>query len=106
MRADLIGIFMCAFLAGGLLTFLGGVIKHFNAGNMINLFDDKKHDKDKVSRVVGRNFLFTGLSTILIAVISIFINEVYYNYVMMMQLVLIIVGLMATFYQFNKYCKK
>ncbi|MFX0548508.1 hypothetical protein ACOAKC_04155 [Hathewaya histolytica] len=40
MKVDLIGIFMCAFL--------GGVIKHFNAGDMINLFDDKKHDKDKV----------------------------------------------------------
>lgn len=45
--ANLIGIILVAFLAGGFLTFLGAIIRFFNAGDMLNFFDDKKHDKYK-----------------------------------------------------------
>ncbi|XZH20931.1 DUF3784 domain-containing protein [Clostridium perfringens] len=76
--ADLTGILVLAFLGGGILTFLGVIIKHFNAGDILNGFDEKKHDKEKVSRIVGMDFLIIGLSIIIIALISIFIDKKYY----------------------------
>ncbi len=54
--ADLTGILVLAFLGGGILTFLGVIIKHFNAGDILNGFDEKKYDKEKVSRIVGMDF--------------------------------------------------
>ncbi|MFD3155978.1 DUF3784 domain-containing protein [Haloimpatiens sp. FM7330] len=104
--ADLTGIFVVAFLAGGILTFLGAIIKYFNAGDIINFFDEKKHDKDKVSRIVGRDLLIIGVSVIISAVISIFIDEKYYNFMMVSQVFIIIFGLVLTNYQFFKCCKK
>ena len=43
--ADLTGILVFAFLGGGILTFLGAIIKYFNCGDILNGFDEKKHDK-------------------------------------------------------------
>lgn len=105
--ADLTGILLLAFLGGGILTFLGIIIKHFNAGDILNGFDEKKHDKDKVSKIVGMDFLITGLSVIIIAFISIFINEKYYNVIMITQGIIIVFGLIITLYhQFFKCDKK
>lgn len=47
--ADLTGILVLAFLGGGILTFLVAIIKYFNLGDILNGFDEKKHDKEKVS---------------------------------------------------------
>lgn len=104
--ADLTGILVVAFLAGGFLTFLGVIIKYFNAGDMLNFFDEKKHDKDKVSKVVGRDLLGTGLIVIIIAVMSIFIDKKYYNAVMLSQSVILILGLIISFYHQMYKCKK
>ena len=40
--ADLTGILVFAFLGGGILTFLGAIIKYFNCGDILNGFDEKK----------------------------------------------------------------
>ncbi|GAB6169609.1 hypothetical protein JCM1393_20690 [Clostridium carnis] len=103
--ADLTGIFMLAFLAGGILTFLGAIIKYFNAGDIINFFDDKKHDKDKTSKIVGRNLLIMGLTIISIAIISIFVDEKYYNFIMGTQGFIAVIGVPITYYEFFRYCK-
>ncbi|MDU1314819.1 DUF3784 domain-containing protein [Clostridium septicum] len=104
--ADLTGILVFAFLAGGILTFLGSIIKFFNAGDILNFFDESKHDKDKVSKIVGKDLLTIGVSVIIIAIIGIFINEKYYNFIMISQAAIVILGLVITIYhQFFK-CKK
>ena len=101
--ADLTGILVLAFLGGGILTFLGVIIKYFNAGDILNGFDEKKHDKEKVSRIVGMDFLIIGLSVIIIALISIFIDKKYYNAIMMTQGIIIVLGLIKALYdQFFK----
>lgn len=105
--ADLAGILVFAFLGGGILTFLGAIIKYFNAGDVLNFFDEKKHDKDKVSRIVGRDLLVIGLSIITIAIIGIFIDKKYYNAIMISQVFIVILGLIITCYhQFFKCNKK
>jgi len=103
---DLLGILLFAFLGGGTLTFLGSIIKYFNAGDIINFFDEKKHDKDKVSRIVGRDLLLIGLSVIIIAIISIFVDRRYYIALMISQVFIVVFGVMVPKYQFSKYCKK
>lgn len=91
------------FLGGGILTFLGAIIKHFNAGDILNGFDEKKYDKEKVSRIVGMDFLIIGLSVIIIALISIFIDKKYYNAIMITQGIIIVLGLIKALYdQFFK----
>ena len=101
--ADLTGILVLAFLGGGILTFLGVIIKHFNAGDILNGFDEKKHDKEKVSRIVGMDFLIIGLSVIIIALISIFIDKKYYKAIIITQGVIIALGLIKALYdQFFK----
>lgn len=105
--ADLTIILLFAFLSGGILTFLGTIIKYFNTGDILNFFDEEKHDKEKVSRIVGRDLLFIGLSIMLIAVISIFIDKKYYNTIMIFQISILILGLIITAYhQFFKCRKK
>ena len=104
--ADLTGILLLAFLGGGIVTFLGAIIKYFNAGDMLNLFDEKKHDKDKVSKVVGLDLLVIGLSIIIIAIISIFMDEKYYNHIMISQVVILVLGLIITTYHQLFKCGK
>ena len=103
---DLTSILLFAILVGGILTFLGAIIKYFNAGDILNFFDQQKHDKDKVSKLVSTDLLFIGLSVILIAIISIFINQKYYNIMMIGQTVIVLFGLAITLYhQFFKSFK-
>lgn len=104
--ADLTGILLLAFLGGGIITFIGAIIKFFNAGDVLNFFDEKKQDKDKVSRIVGRDFLVIGLSIIIFAIFSIFINEKYYNAIMITQVVIVIFGVIISTYHFFWSCKK
>lgn len=105
--ADLTGILIFAFLGWGIITFLGAIIKYFNAGDILNFFDEKKYDKDKTSKFVGSDFLVIGLSIILITIISIFIDEKYYNFAMISQVIILILGLIIAFYhQFFKCRKK
>ena len=103
---DLTSILLFAILAGGILTFLGVIIKYFNAGDVLNFFNEKRQDKDKISKLVGTDLLFIGLSVILIAVISLFINQKYYNIMMISQTVIVLLGLAVTLYhQFFKCFK-
>ncbi|MEG0308556.1 MAG: DUF3784 domain-containing protein [Clostridium sp.] len=103
---DLTGILLLAFLGGGILTSLGAIIKYCNIGDVLNFFDEEKHDKDKVSRIVGRDLLAIGLSIIAIAIISIFIDTKYHNAIMMGQVFIVVFGLIITFYHQMFKCRK
>ena len=46
---------MFAFLGGGIVTFIGSIIKFFNAGDILNFYDEKIYDKNKVSKIVGND---------------------------------------------------
>lgn len=106
MKPDLIGILIFAFLGGGILTFIGGIIKFFNAGDILNFYDEEKHDKNAVSSFVGSDIFYTGLGVILIAIISIFLNEKYYYALMLTQVAITILGLLLSCYHFFFTCKK
>ena len=74
---------MFAFLGGGIVTFIGSIIKFFNAGDVLNFYDEKIHDKNKVSKIVGNDIFYTGLGIILIAIIIITIIEyIFYKFVL------------------------
>ena len=69
---------MFAFLGGGIVTFIGSIIKFFNAGDVLNFYDEKIHDKNKVSKIVGNDIFYTGLGIILIARLSINLCKWFY----------------------------
>lgn len=106
MEPDLTAILMFAFLGGGIITFIGGIIKFFNAGDILNFYDEKKQDKNKVSKLVGGDMFYTGLGIIFIAIISIFLSDKYHYFMMILQVTIMIVGLLLSIYHFIFSCKK
>lgn len=106
MAPDLTGILMFAFLGGGILTFIGGIVKFFNAGDILNFYDEKKQDKDKVSKLVGGDIFYTGILIIFIGIISIFLNDKFHYFIMMLQVIIMIIGLILSTYDMIFRCKK
>ena len=106
MKPDLTRILMFAFLGGGIVTFIRSIIKFFNAGDILNFYDEKIYDKNKVSKIVGNDIFYTGLGIILIAIISIFLNNKYYYAMMITQTITLLMGLLLSCYHFFWTCKK
>lgn len=102
---DLYGLIIITLIMGGMFTFLGWVIKSQNAGDMLNGFDAKKYDKDKVSRIVGGDMLYTGLLIILIGVIGVFLSSKFYNYITIAQVVIFVIGIIKSIYDMDKNCR-
>lgn len=102
---DIFGLIIITMLMGGLFTFLGWVIKSQNAGDMLNGFDAKKYDKDKVSRIVGGDMLNTGLLIILVGVIGIFLDNKFYNYIPFVQVGIVALGVIKSMYEMDKKCR-
>lgn len=106
MQPDLTGILLFAFLGGGIVTFIGAIIKFFDAGDILNFYDEKIHDKNKVSKFVGNDLFYTGIGTILIAIVSIFLSNNYYLTMMITQLFILVIGFLISCYHFFWKCKK
>lgn len=104
-NVDIFGLIIITMLMGGLFTFLGWVIKSQNAGDMLNEFDAKKYDKDKVSRIVGGDMLNTGLLIILVGVIGIFLDNKFYNYIPFVQVGIVALGVIKSMYEMDKKCR-
>lgn len=104
-NVDIFGLIIITMLMGGLFTFLGWVIKSQNAGDMLNGFDAKKYDKDKVSRIVGGDMLNTGLLIILVGVIGIFLDNKFYNYIPFVQVGIVALGVIKSMYEMDKKCR-
>ncbi|MBU3110938.1 DUF3784 domain-containing protein [Clostridium lacusfryxellense] len=102
---DLYGLIIITLIMGGMFTFLGWVIKSQNAGDMLNGFDAKKYDKEKVSRIVGGDMLYTGLLIILIGVIGVFLSSKFYNNITITQVVIFVIGIIKSIYDMDKNCR-
>ena len=96
-------ILLSTMFFGGFFTFLGWVSKSQNAGDMINGFDPKKHDKEKVSKIFGNHFLFIGLSVIVIGIIGMALTKVNPNSFMNIQKGVVIAGIIKMIYTLEKH---
>ena len=101
---DIYGLIIITLLVGGLLTFLGWIIKSQNAGDMLNGFDAKKYDKDTVSRIVGRDMFNTGILVIFVGGIGLFLTSKFYNYITFAQIAIVILGIIKSMYDMDKKC--
>lgn len=104
-NVDIYGLVMITLFTGGFFTFLGWVIKTQNAGDMLNGFDAKKYDKEKVSRIVGGDILNAGLLIISVGIVGIFLSSKFYNYISFSQVGILILGLIKSSYDMDKKCK-
>jgi hypothetical protein len=102
---DVYGLIIITLIMGGMFTFLGWIIKSQNAGDMLNGFDAKKYDKEKVSRIVGGDMLYTGILVILIGVVGAFFSSKFYNYITIAQVVIYIIGIIKMMYDMTKKCR-
>ena len=105
-NVDIYGLIIVTSFMGGLLTFLGWVMKSQNAGDMINGFDARKYNKDKVSKIVGKDMLSTGILIILVGIIGFFFSSKMYNYITFVQIGLFIAGIIKSVYDMEKKCRK
>ncbi|MGG7059829.1 DUF3784 domain-containing protein [Clostridium tertium] len=103
---DIYGLIISTLLIGGMFTGLGWIIKSQNAGDMLNGFDEKKYYKDKVSKIVGRDMFYTGISIILIGVFGIFFNSKVYNYIAFTQSGIVIIGIIKSMYDMDTKCRR
>ena len=46
---------MFAFLGGGIVTFIGSIIKFFNAGDILNFYDEKIYDLRDIYKMFSIN---------------------------------------------------
>lgn len=106
MSNDKIVLLIVTILMGGILTGFGAIIKTQNAGDMINGFDDKRDDKDKVSRIMGRALLYTGLLEIMVGIVGILFLDKYLKAVGIIQAIIVCAGLGIGTYRANKYGRK
>ncbi|MGL5151172.1 MAG: DUF3784 domain-containing protein [Clostridium sp.] len=104
-NADISGIIVITLLVGGLFTFLGWVIRSQNAGDMLNGFDAKKYNKDKVSSIVGGDILHTGLLVVFVGVIGVFLSNTFYNYITFAQVGIVVLGIIKSMYDMDKKCR-
>ncbi|WP_017473260.1 DUF3784 domain-containing protein [Amphibacillus jilinensis] len=95
----MIDTFILLTLAGLFFISLGSVIYYYKAGDMINFFNPKKHDKAKVSRIAGRNLLLMGLTNLLFAIISLLVNQQRLNFLLTVLFLLVLIGIIVTVYQ-------
>lgn len=102
MNSELLKMQVAFIFSGIFLLFIGFVSKTQNAGDMINGFNEKKHNKEKVSKILGNNFLCTGICIlILISITFVFKNiEIYVLEVIIM--FVFIIGVLRTMYQIKK----
>lgn len=105
-NVDIYGIVIITLFMGGFPLFLGWVIKSQNAGDMLNGFDRKKYDKNKVSRIIGSDMFNTGLLIILLGVFGIFLSSKLYNYITFIQISIVIIGIIKIMYDMEKKCKR
>ena len=104
-NVDIYGVIMITLFIGGFFTFLGWVIKSQNAGDMLNGFDAKKYNKDKVSSIVGKDILHTGIVIIFIGSVSVFIDSKYYNFTTLLQMGILLLGIIKSMYDMEKKCR-
>lgn len=92
-------------LLGGMFTFFGWVMKSQNAGDMVNGFDEKKHDRKKVSKIMGGNLLAVGISVFVIGGIGLFFGGEYIDFFLGIQTAVVVIGVIKAVYKTNKYGK-
>lgn len=102
MNSELLKMQIAFIFIGIFLVFIGFISKTQNAGDMINGFDEKKHDKEKVSKILGNNFLCTGICIlILISITFVFKNINIYILEAIIMFVFIL-GIVRTIYKVKK----
>ncbi|MBD7915086.1 DUF3784 domain-containing protein [Clostridium sp. Sa3CUN1] len=105
-NVDIYGLVMITIFIGGFFTFLGWVIKSQNAGDMLNGFDAKKYNKDKVSMIIGRDMLNVGLLVIFLGIIGMFLSSKFYNYITFSQISIFLLGIIKIMYDMDKKCRR
>lgn len=105
MEPDLSGILIISLFGGGITTFIGAIIKFLKCGDILNFYDEKNNNKEKVSKIVGGDIFYTGLCVIFVGIISLFVGEKYYSSMMMAQVIVLIAGLILSFYHLVWTCK-
>ena len=105
-NVDIYGLVIITLFIGGFPLFLGWIIKSQNAGDMLNGFDKKKYNKNKVSKIIGSDIFYSGLLIILLGVFGMFLGSKLYDYITFMQISIFIINIIKIMYYMEKKCRR
>lgn len=80
-------------------------IKNNNDGNLIVYFNEKKHNREKVSTIVGNTFIKMGLSILIIGLITLFFKTFIIKYSVAIQCGIAIIGTIKSTIDIDTKCK-
>lgn len=102
MNSELLKMKIAFIFIGIFLVFVGLVSKTQNAGDMINGFDEKKHDKEKISKILGNNFLCTGICILILISITFAFKNINIYILEAIIMFVFAIGIVRTIYQVKK----
>lgn len=102
MNSELLKMQIAFIFIGVFLSFIGFVSKTQNAGDMINGFNEKKHDKEKVSKILGNNFLCTGICILILISITFIFKNINIYILQETIMFVFILGIIRTIYKIKK----
>ena len=105
MKSELLEIQIAFIFMGAFLSFIGLISKTQNAGDMINGFNSKKHDKEKVSKIFGNNFLVAGLCILVLISTTFVFENINIGILKTIIMAVFVIGVIRTMYQIEKYGK-
>ena len=105
MNNTTISFLIFTTIIGTSFLLFGYNMKKNNDGNLIVYFNEKKHNREKVSTVVGNTFIKMGMSILIIGLVSLFLKTTIIKYSVVIQCAIAIIGTIKSTIDIDTKCK-
>ncbi|MGL5755450.1 MAG: hypothetical protein ACRCYC_09010 [Paraclostridium sp.] len=92
-------------IVGILGAVLGGMVRKYKMGSVVQWVDLKKYDNDKVSDIMGSHTMVLGICLIAIAGINYALQNTYQNIIVITMILICIATELGGYYKIYKYAK-
>ncbi len=99
------GFSIIILIVGVLGVVLGGMLRKYKMGSLVQWVDLKKYDNDKVSDIMGSHIMVFGICLIAIAGINYTLGDNYQTIIIITMILLCIATELGGYYRIYKYAK-
>lgn len=105
MNNTTISFLIFTIIIGMSFLLFGYNLKENNEGNLIVYFNEKKHDRKKVSNIVGNTFIKMGISILIIGLITLLFKSSIIKYSVAIQCSIAIIGAIKSTIDIDIKCR-
>ncbi|CDM70482.1 Hypothetical protein CM240_3365 [Clostridium bornimense] len=105
MNNTTISFLIFTIIIGISFLLFGYNMKKNNEGNLIIYFNERKHNREKVSTIVGNMFIKMGLSILIIGLITLFFKNSIIKYSVSIQCGIAIIGTIKSTIDIDTKCR-